>query len=127
MYMIIIMLLLVAGMFYFSSQQNKKAQENSIKLRNSIEVGSFVGTHSGMIGCVVEIGEKYIKLDLGETSATFVKEAIVRTLTNDEISSYKSLGLNSDNKDASFEDIKDSDVENLENNESKSKREEYGF
>ncbi len=58
--MIILLLMPIALVFFMTRSQTKKQKE----LESSLKVGDKVITRAGMLGKVVDLGERYVKLEI---------------------------------------------------------------
>ncbi|MGD9689624.1 MAG: preprotein translocase subunit YajC [Phycisphaerales bacterium] len=82
----IVMLAVVVGMFWLMSSSQRKEQKRLDALRQGLARNDKVQTTGGIIGTVVEVGDKDVVLRVDESSNTrirFVRSAIVHVLNKD--------------------------------------------
>lgn len=98
-----IILLVVLGLLLVASpilmtRRNKREQERQKQLIDSLKIGDFVLTYSGIFGKITEIVEKetgkFVVLETGEKTKNFitVSENAIYTVTNNNAKVYDANG-----------------------------------
>ncbi len=79
-------LLIILGAFmFFASRRQKKAMQATIELHNSLRVGDFVHTTSGLKGQITALTDDEVQLEIADgVVTTWMKLAIRDRVTPDD-------------------------------------------
>jgi preprotein translocase subunit YajC len=79
-------LLIILGAFmFFASRRQKKAMQATIDLHNSLQVGDFVHTTSGLKGQITAITDDEVQLEIADgVVTTWMKLAVRDRITPDD-------------------------------------------
>lgn len=123
--MIIILIALSVMLVVFNLSNSKKMKAQKEEVKNSVQVGDIVSIYAGNIAKVEQVGEKYVRLNTGQSSMVVVKEAIFKILDINEVEFFQDL-VDAKPLLNTLENANDVRVEVMQPTP-KSKRDEYGF